>query len=219
MSHQKSGTLQTTLSRRKFLKLAGASAAGFAMFGTADRAFANSAYLTHSESRSALQDSVVVKSAGWPMPEPMPTAEQLAADPTRQVYADILQAWLEQNPGVSIERVEFNIWDQQTLVTGLAGGTAPTGYFTTVLGNYNMPNTRAAFAQGLAADVTEYFNALGIESKVAPYVKAQMGKFIMNGRYYGLPIGYNSGVGFIYRKDLLAEAGIAEPTPIGRGLT
>lgn len=158
------------------------------------------------------QETIVLKTAGWPFADPLPTPEQIEADPTRQVYADILQAWLDENPGVLIEAIDFNIWDQQTLVTGLAGGVAPTAFHTTVLGGYNMSGTRAAFAQGLAADVTEYYESLGIADKIAPYVQQQMSKWILDGRYYALPTVFNPGVGFIYRRDLFQEAGVEEPT-------
>jgi ABC-type glycerol-3-phosphate transport system substrate-binding protein len=199
----------TKLSRRQFLRIAGLSAAGMTFAGLATNRIAGGAALAAARR----QESVVLRSAGWPFAEEMPAAELIANDPSKAVYAQLLQAWLDQNPGVSIERVEFNIWDQQTLITGLAGGAAPTAYHTTVLGNYNIANTRAAFAQGLAADVTEYYNALGIDAKLPDYVKAQMGKWILDGKYYGLPTVFNPGVGFIYRKDFFVAAGIPEPTP------
>ncbi|MDX1995665.1 MAG: extracellular solute-binding protein [bacterium] len=195
------------MSRRDFLKYAGFAAAAASASGALgqSRLLGLGALLA--------QDQIVLKTAGWPFADPLPTEEEIAADPTKQVYADILQRWLDEHPGVTIERIEFNIWDQQTLVTGLAGGVAPTAFHTTVLGNYNIANTRAAFAQGLAADVTEYFEALNIDEAIAPYVAQQMGKWIVDGRYYALPTVFNPGVGFIYRKDLFAEAGIPEPTP------
>jgi hypothetical protein len=197
-------------SRRDFLKMSGFGAAGIAIGANAVGASALGRFAERG--LFSLQDQIKLKTAGWPFADPLPTADEIKADPTKQVYADILKVWLDQNPGVTIERIEFNIWDQQTLVTGLAGGTAPTAFHTTVLGSYQMPSTRAAFAQNLAADVTEYYKKLNIDSKIAPYIKAQMGKWEVDGKIYALPTVFNPGVGFIYRKDLIKAAGLEEPT-------
>ncbi|MDX2160273.1 MAG: extracellular solute-binding protein [bacterium] len=203
----KASSSPTGISRRDFLKYAGTAAAAASAGGVLG-------YAPLFGLRSALaQEQIVLRTARWPFVEPMPTADEIAADPTRQVYADILQRWLDQNPGVSIELVDFNIWDQQTLLTGLAGGITPTGFHTTVLGNYNIANTRAAFAQGLVADVSEYYQSLGIDTLIAPYVREQMGKWELDGRIYALPTVFNPGVGFIYRRDLFTQAGVPEPTP------
>lgn len=205
----KNQSTPSIVSRRQFLRMAGLGAATLAVSGVA--ATRASTVADTQAARRAFQDAANLKTAGWPFVEKY-SEEQIAGDPGFKVYNDLLQAWLDKNPGVTVERIEFNIWDQQTLLTGLAGGTAPTAFHTTVLGSYNMAGTRAAFAQELAADVTEYYNTLGIDSKIAPYVKAQMGKWVLDGKTYALPTVFNPGVGIMYRKDFFTEAGVAEPT-------
>jgi hypothetical protein len=158
------------------------------------------------------QEQIALTTAGWPFVQ-VPTQEQIDSDPYWAVYNDMLQAWLAENPNVTIEQVDFNIWDPQGLVTGIAGGTAPSAWSATVLGSYSMPATRAAFAQGLSADVTDLYAEYDVDSMVADYIRAYNRNWIVDGQMYAAPVNFNPGNGVIYRRDLVRELGLEEPGP------
>ncbi|MEO1288053.1 MAG: hypothetical protein AAFV93_09795, partial [Chloroflexota bacterium] len=139
------------------------------------------------------QSRIIIRTAGqWPFVE-VPSQAQIDSDPYYALYDQVIQDWLAENPNVEIELIEFNPWDQQALLTAIAGGTAPTAWSATVLGGYNMQNTRAAFRQGLAADVTELYAAYDMDNVVAPYVQNYNANWIVDGQMYAVPVNFNPG--------------------------
>jgi hypothetical protein len=151
---------KNSVSRRDFLKtvMAGAGAAVLAPHGLA---------LAAPAARVALprvQSDVVIVTSGWPL-NPMPTTEEIEADAALEGYAAGLQAWLDQNPGVTFERIEANIWDPQAIVTAIAGGTAPTYIYPQSIGNWSDAGARNAFIQGLMKDVAPAIEKYGLIAK------------------------------------------------------
>jgi ABC-type glycerol-3-phosphate transport system substrate-binding protein len=173
---------------------------------------ASSSAVTTSEPAKAATSTVKLLTGGWPF-NAMPTKEDIEKSPASKAYAEVLQAWLDQNPGVTVEKVETSIWSQQDLVTAIAGGTAPSAYPGLVLGNYRTDATRAAFVQGLAADITPLVNGYQTNSKVAEYAQPLWSTWNVDNKYYAAPGDYNVGVGIYYRRDLIQEAGLKEPEP------
>ncbi len=149
---------------------------------------------------------------GWPQ-DSMPTAAEEKAQPSLKAYAASLQQWLKQNPGVTIKHTESSIWDPQTLVPEISAGTAPTWYQGNVLGSYIDLPTREAFVRGLAADVTSLVAQYNITQQITSYAMPTWEAWKVNGKYYGMPGGYGVGDGMYYRRDLIQQAGLQEPTP------
>src|SRR5829696_10387489 len=85
----------------------------------------------------------------------IPTAEEQAADPSLKAYAEAVQPWMDENPGVKLEQIEFDVYDQQALLVAISGGTAPSFYPAEVLASWNEELVLAAEKSGLAADVTD----------------------------------------------------------------
>jgi ABC-type glycerol-3-phosphate transport system substrate-binding protein len=151
--------------------------------------------------------------ASWPFPL-MPSQEEQEANPSSRAYAAALQAWLEQNPEVDLQQIEVNLWDQQSLLTAVAGGVAPAWYPGQVMGGWNDYAVRTAMVQGLMADVTEEMERYGIGQNLAePLQPLWRERWEVDGRYYGLPISYGITMGVYYRKDLIRELGLEEPQP------
>lgn len=194
------------MTRRSLLRMLGAGSA--AMAGGA--ALRSSSFA--QSSGVAEEVDVTLTTSGWPYGA-MPTAEEQAASPLTKAYADTLQSWLDMNPGVKLELVSFNVWDQEALVTGLAGGTAPAFVQGNVLGGWNDATIRSAMAQGLVADVTDLLEAHQFNAAIADYAKPIWDKWGIGGRYYAAPQSYNVGTGMHYRRDWIQELELQEPTP------
>jgi ABC-type glycerol-3-phosphate transport system substrate-binding protein len=146
--------------------------------------------------------------ASWPYaPIPADTAVE-----DYDAYQQALSLWLEDNPNVSIENVEVGIWDTSALMTAIAGGTSPAYFSTGVIGNWNVAGMQAAYVQGLVANITEQFAAYDIESKLSPIAKAGRAYYAIGDDVYGILNEIAPGNGIYYRKDLLEEAGLPEPT-------
>lgn len=192
------------LSRRDFLKstLVGTGAAALGIYSLPVAAAASPA--------RAQGGDVTILTTGWPL-SPLPTEEEMAGDPGRRGYAEALQLWLDENPGVVFQTVETNIWDQQSIVTAIAGGTAPTYIFPSAVGGFSNAGARAAFAQGLIADTSAAIDAYGLRDKLIPGMAAIWEPITnVNGQYMGYPIDAGADM-FYLRRDLIAEAGLEEP--------
>ncbi len=188
----------THISRRTFLQstLAMAGAATLARCGPA----------------TISTEPLVIKTAGWPLGA-MPTPEEAAADPVVGAYGDALQTWLNRNPNVRIERIEANIWDPQAMLTAVAGGTAPTYFLSTVLGNWDAGRAQSAFAQGLMADMTDAIDNTGLNnSLIAPMQSAYDRVGLVNDKRFFLPIDVAMPDTIWYRRDWVAETGLAMPS-------
>lgn len=154
------------------------------------------------------RSEVIIRTAGWPVTT-MPTAEAIAENPSLSVYADALQTWLNRNTHVRIERVETNIWDPQVMLTAVAGDTAPTYFLSTVLGNWSPTQARAAFAQGLMADLSDAVPNTNMLSNLLPNYRTsyeQTGQ--VNRQYFYFPIDAAMDNVMWYRRDLAAQAGV-----------
>ncbi|MEP7291213.1 MAG: extracellular solute-binding protein [Chloroflexota bacterium] len=146
--------------------------------------------------------------AGWPyapLPAEMPEGGYDA-------YQQALSMWLEQNPNVRMESVEVGIWDTSALLTAIAGGTAPAYFSTGVIGNWNVAGMQAAYLQGLVANISEQFDTFGIGDKLSNIAKAGRAYYAIGDEEYGVMNEIAPGNGIYYRRDLLQEAGLPEPT-------
>ncbi|WP_376794038.1 ABC transporter substrate-binding protein [Thermogemmatispora sp.] len=194
---------ERTLTRRQLLRAAAAGSvalAGGAMLaacgGSSSNAVVNVTFLTN----------------GWPG-DAMPTAEQQKGNITLKAYADALADWLKKNPGVKIKHTDTNIWSQSAVTQAIAAGTAPTWFEGNILGSFINNVVRSAFARGLAADVTDLVVSTRLESQLTDIYLPVYRSWKVNGRYYGTPGGYGAGDGMYFRRDLIQQAGLVEPTP------
>lgn len=193
------------LTRRDLLRTIAAGSAAVAAGGVTAT--------TAAASRAERQDSVDVTltTGGWPY-GPIPTAEEQKV-PAAKAYADSLQAWLDQNPGVKVELVSFDVWNQEGVITGLAGGTAPAFIQGNVIGGWGEAGIRNAWSQGLVANVTSLLQTYEFNTKIAEYAKPMWDRAHIDNEYFAAPQSYNVGTGVHYRRDWLKEAGVPEPTP------
>jgi ABC-type glycerol-3-phosphate transport system substrate-binding protein len=95
----------------------------------------------------------------------------------------------------------------------VSGGTAPAMFPGNVLGGWGSAATRSAFEQGLAADVTALADTYAFADKLAEYAKPAWANSKVNGKFYAAPQGYSAGNGIYFRRDLVQELGLEEPTP------
>ncbi|MEM5775758.1 MAG: hypothetical protein AAGU05_12225, partial [Anaerolineaceae bacterium] len=97
------------VSRRQFLNMMAASAGALALSACGVKAGDG----TGTTPGAGAASNVKLLTAGWPVDMPFANAT-----PGFQTgYNKAFQAWLDLNPGVSIERIEFNVWDAAGLRT------------------------------------------------------------------------------------------------------
>ena len=130
------------------------------------------------------------------------SAADQAKDPSLKAYADALQNWLSQNPGVKFTTIQAPK-DDMALSALIVGNVAPSNY-DDGLGNDGI-------AKGFYADVTDLYNKYKTESLLEPYTIAAYKNNIYNNRYFSLPDFFDPGPIVFYRKDLLQQAGLPEP--------
>ncbi len=186
------------LSRRDFLKLMALTSAAAALHACGVRPSA--------ESGSDSPPRITLKTSGWPVDvffkDPKPGSREAG-------YNKALQAWLDANPGVTLEQIEFNPWSADALRTAIAGGTAPFCYPIGVLGSWNVPGIQAANAEGLFADITEAFEKNGVADLLDPKVLASTSRWkTQDGRIFGIPYEIVSSEGFFFNREHLAEIGM-----------
>lgn len=141
----------------------------------------------------------------------MPSQEEQDADPTKAAYAEVLQTWLDANPGVTLESIGAEFTSQEQLVPAIAGGTAPSWYGGWLLGG-GIAELGAAFNQGLIADVTDPIQRYDVEGSISEVARNLWAQHRVDGRYYSLPGDIIfSGTGMFYRADLIREAGLTAP--------
>ncbi len=204
-SNISSGDPEVRLSRRSLLKT----------FVAANAVLVGGSVLSacgSSGTGSPTVTNATLTTNGWPF-DVMPDKATRAKDPAKDAYAQALDAWLKQNPGVKVQRSSVDIWTSQVITTAVSAGTAPTVYSGASLGNYVDAATRQAVsAKGLAADVTDLFDKYGIKDQMADYARNTWeNTWKIDGKYYGAPGDYFAGVGIYYRRDYFQEAGLAEP--------
>lgn len=198
------------LSRRQFLQLAAVGTGVAAL--AACTAVAPGASPGADGAAQPLAADITLLTSGWPI-TPMPDEDEFAADPARRGYAQALEAWMSENPGVTIEQIEVNIWDQQAITTAIAGGTAPTFIYALTVGGWNLAGAQAAFIQGLIADITPFVGEFGLRNKLtqaADQIFETHGTVNGQAYYYPIDSGYNGGIW--YRRDLVNELGLRTPT-------
>ncbi len=196
---------QRRISRRDFLRLAALSGGAMALYSCGVKPTAS----TPDSTSGVDAVNVALKTAGWPTDAFFPDA---AAGSFQAGHNKALQAWLDANPGASIEQIEFNPWSADALRTGVAGGTAPFNYPIGVLGNWSVPGIQAANAEGLFADITEVFNKYNVKDLLDPKVAASTSRWqTQDGKIFGIPYEVVSSEGFFFNREYFSEAGIDEP--------
>jgi hypothetical protein len=193
-----------TTRRQVLLGLTGAGAAAIAG-GTVYSSFAG------DDEDSTSGSDIVLNVAAWPFA--VPTAQKAKSDPAVKALSDALGAWMDDNPGVRLKNISVNVWDQKALVTSISGGSGPALYPGLVLGNWSGAGTKAAFQQGLAADITALVKKYRFDDKIADFARAQWKGWPVNGKVYCMPDSFNAGNGIYYRRDLVAKKGLKEPEP------
>jgi len=156
---------------------------------------------------------VEVTTSGWPID--VKSADDIAADPNNSVYAEAVQAWLDQNPGVTLTKVAVNIWDPGGVPALVAGGTDCTFLFgPCVGGGWGKQEAINAFVQGMLADVSPFIGSHGLEAKCKPNIfQAWSNGSQVDGKYFCYPLNeYGpSADTFMYRKDWIVEKGLNMP--------
>ncbi len=189
------------ISRRDFLRLMALGAGATVLYACTG----GKDISTESGSPAA---KITLRTAGWPIDVPF-TGENLT--PFQRGYNKAFQQWLDMNPGVSVEQIEFNVWAADALRTAVAGGTAPFHYPIGVLGSWNVPGIQASFAEGLFADITAVFEKLGILDLLDPKVAASTSRWkTKDGVIFGIPYEIVSSEGFFFNRAHLAEIGLEE---------
>lgn len=139
----------------------------------------------------------------WTLPTEDPTATiHVAGIMSEEQWAPILEAFNAEHPTITVvpDQTPFDSLDSvlQTRITSKTGD--PDVYWA------NMPNIPAQVARGYPADLTD---------QLGPYtdnfLSAAIEATTVDGRIYGLPIAQSTQMLF-YNKDLLAAAGVAEPS-------
>lgn len=201
------------MNRREFLRLLAMSGGGFALAACGARESATNGETATAVATAAANGvvplppvDVTLKTAGWPIEILFPDAQP---GTFQAGYNKALQAWLDMNPGVTLEQIEFNPWDSAGLRTAVAGGTAPFQYPIGVLGGWNVPGIQAAFVEGLFADITEVFEAQGVMEMLDPRVATNQARWqTQDGRIFGIPYELVSSEGYFYNRAHLAEIGM-----------
>ncbi|WP_116951663.1 extracellular solute-binding protein [Jiangella endophytica] len=158
-----------------------------------------------------LADATLLVSDAGPY-KAVPDEAAQADDPSNKIYADTLQAWLDENPAVKLEAANVDVWNKDAMVTAIAGGTAPAIYYANVIGSWNNEGIKQAFAQQLAADTTDLvasFDVVGRMTDTARMVWER--NWGVDGRYYGAPLTFSIGEVVHYRRDLVDQLGLPQP--------
>ncbi|MFL5760704.1 MAG: ABC transporter substrate-binding protein [Thermomicrobiales bacterium] len=200
------GKKMSGMTRRDFLRTIAAGSAAVAL----PVSFAGSVSKAAAAPLGQTVDITLITTTDLPYAH-IPTTEEQDADPSMKAYAEAIQPWLDQNPGVKLEEISFDVYDQETLLVALSGGTAPSFFPADVLATWDEEKVLAAERSGLAADVTAQVKQYGLEEKLADYCLAVWKTKEMDGKHYALPYSYNCGDGIHYRIDQLQELGIPEP--------
>lgn len=189
------------MSRRDFLRTLAVGGSGLAFSGALGPGIMSA--LAQGTVNPAVD--VTLYTSGWPMDLPLadPQPGTFAAG-----YARAWQAWLDMNPGVKVEQIEFNPWDAAGLRTAIAGGTAPFTYPIGVMGSWNVAGIQAAFATGAFADITEAFNKYNILDMLDSRVAASTARWKTGDRVFGIPYEVVSSQGYFYNRSHLEEIGI-----------
>ncbi|NWF70594.1 MAG: extracellular solute-binding protein [Chloroflexi bacterium] len=185
------------MNRRQFLQMLAIGSGGLALFGRGMPALA--------QATPAPPVDVQLNTSGWPIE--MPIAD--AAPGTFQAgYARAFQTWLDLNPGVRVQQIEFNPWDAAGLRTAIAGGTAPFTYPIGVMGGWNVAGIQSAFAQGAFADITDVFNRYNVLDMLDPRVAASTSRWMAGDRIFGIPYEVVSSQGYFYNRAHLESIGM-----------
>lgn len=118
---------------------------------------------------------------------------------TQTAYEDVIAAFEEENPDISVNAEFFNTNDYDNILkTRLSGGAGPDVY------GFDLGNIETFVADGFAADLSE-----GGESYLSKLTPEAAEDSQREGGTYNLPISL-SGNGIIYNTALFEQAGITE---------
>ncbi|GAA5210652.1 ABC transporter substrate-binding protein [Microbacterium kyungheense] len=118
---------------------------------------------------------------------------------TQTAYEDVIAAFEEENPDISVNAEFFNTNDYDNILkTRLSGGAGPDVY------GFDLGNIESFVADGFAADLSD-----GGESYLKKLTPEAAEDSQREGGTYNLPISL-SGNGIIYNKALFEKAGITE---------
>jgi hypothetical protein len=199
-------TQNRKINRRDFLRLAALGGGAMLLHSCGVKAPGTTAAPSAGGSSAVPVVNVDLKTAGWPTD---PFFKDAQPGTFQAGHNKALQAWLDANPGVTIEKIEFNPWSADALRTGVAGGTAPFNYPIGVLGSWNVPGIQAANAEGLFADITDAFNKYKVQDLLDPKVAAATSRWkSQDGRIFGIPYEIVSSEGYFYNRAHLAEIGM-----------
>ena len=139
----------------------------------------------------------------WSIPAEDPTATiRVAGIMSEEQWAPIIEAFNAEHPTITVkpDQTPFDSLDSvlQTRITSKTGD--PDVYWA------NMPNIPAQVSRGYAADLTEQ-----LQDSTDNFLSAAIEATTVDGRIYGMPIAQSTQMLF-YNKDLLAAAGVAEPS-------
>jgi hypothetical protein len=136
-------------------------------------------------------------------------------DPTQQGFIDAIQAWLDNNPGVSITHSEAPIWDPAAIPAMVVAGTDCTILFgPCVGGGWGRQEAINAFVQGLLADITSSVVKENIEGKCLPHIwQAWSSLSQVEGKYFTFPLNETApeSDNLVFRKDWITEKGLKVP--------
>lgn len=120
----------------------------------------------------------------------------------RQAYEDLIKKFNDTHPDIQID-YQLQPWDSiaQKLPTAIAAGSGPD----LATPDYNVATLQQYVANGLALPLDDVAAAVG---SVLP--QAVVDSFSVDGKLYAAPANFATLL-LYYNKDLLAQAGIAEP--------
>ena len=159
----------------------------------------------------AVDVTLITTDSTGALPYPgLPTAEQQAADPGLKAYAEAIQPWLDENPGVKLEEITFDVYDQEALA-----GRHLRRHRAVVLSRptcwRNGTRNWSWRRRSRARRRRDRSGRRRTTSKRSwPTTACRSGRPRRStARHYALPYSYNCGDGIHYRIDLIKEAGLA----------
>jgi hypothetical protein len=160
---------------------------------------------------AAQAQNITLRLQYWPF-QAAYSEEEMQKTANLRAHKDLLDSWLKQNPGVTLEQTNINVWDSNVIRTAVAGGNSPVYISTGAIGNWTRQGFETAVKQGLAPDVTDTVKKLNVDKAIPSYWSPLWKRYAINGKFYEIPWSYDVGFGITYRKDIFKKYGIAEPT-------
>ena len=198
---------QRALSRRDFLRLVSVGGTGLALVACVPGGAPSA-----GNGGASASGSTTLQTGGWPIYAPY---EEVAPGTFEEAYMAALDPWLQEHPDVTLETIEVNIWDGDSLRTAIGGGIAPAWYPPGPVGNWNTRGYYSAFSQDMYADLTDLAAKYNLEDNLSEAALAGAKDWKMGDRVFAIPVELVPGNGFFFRRDHLAEAGLEPPPTTG----